>query len=291
MKLFACCALLLLATAIHAGAEFLADGPGLDAPEKYQLEPEPMDPAKLPPPPSEPPAADPAKPADKPEEQPRLSPVDPRPELTICVSSGCQPCIFLEREIKAGKLDAFQVRIVRYADGECPGIYYFPAAIFTDARGRRWVMPQQDGDPPRRPAPTAATILAKWQELNPDRPLSQPAPAPADPATSSSAAKTLVDQLANYLGSAGTIVIQPARPIVAVMEDGSKVSYSRLSARYQITDGVPALQFDPPAPRVDARKFGLHFGATISDARLEPPATLAIGTSRGRYRIRLEAAE
>lgn len=241
--------------------------------DEYRLEPEPMDPEKLPTP-----VVEHELPAD------RLPSADPRPLLTICVEPGCQPCVFLEREIAAHKLDDFQIEVLRAEKDQCPAwVHYFPAAIFTDAKGRRMVMPAQDGEPRTdRPAPTAATIIARWQELNPGTLLQSAAAAPP---------KTLLDQLAMYLGPGGTITIQPSRPIAAVMEDGTKLSYSRLSGKYQIVNGIPSIMFDPPFARVDARKFLLHVGAEIKDARFEPPSTASVGTTAGRYRFIMERAE
>lgn len=247
---------------------------------EYILEPEPMPPELLPPP--------------RPEPIERKPPVDDRPKLTICVEPGCRPCVALLKEIDAHKLAAFQIEIVRKESDDCPKwVEYFPAAIFTDAQGRTMVMPQQDGGPDiKRPAPTAERIIAKWQELNPGTELRLAPLLPDDPLFSQLATfVSMFEKFAPFVGSEGTITIQPKTPISASLEDGTTLRYSKVSGRYQMVGGIPSFTFDQPFPRVDARKLFLHIGAQVLDAQFEPPSTIAIGTSKGRYRFKMEKVE
>lgn len=247
--------------------------PGLDLPAPvYRLEPEPMDPAELPPRPAEPIEVLP-KPADP-------EPVDNRPLLTLCVELGCQPCQWRERDVDDGLLSMFRVEIKRREKDETPDwIKFYPAFLFTDANGRLYSLPRQDGDPAKPPpVPSIEQVIETWQKHNPGVMLAAP---PA----------SMLDQLAKFLGPEGTIVVQPSRPVTALLEDGSKLSYARLAGKYRIDKGVPSIIFDPPLARVDARKLFLHVGAQIQDARYEPPATIAVGTTAGRYRLKLEKAD
>lgn len=248
---------------------------------EYILEPEPMPPELLPPP--------------KPEAVEPSPWIDIRPKLTICIEPGCRPCVQLQKEIAAGKLDAFQITILRKEANEWPEwVEYPPAAIFTDGRGQRMVMPKQDGGPEiNRPAPTAATIIAQWQKLNPGAELPDLCPLmPDDPLFAQLATfVSMFDKFAPFVGNEGTITLQPKTPISASLEDGTTLRYAKVSGRYQIVGGIPSITFEEPFPRADGRVLGLHVGAQILDAKFEPPSTIAIGTSKGRYRFKMEKVE
>ena len=99
-----------------------------------------------------------------------------------------------------------------------------------------------------------------------------------------------IDQFRRYAGDSGTFAFTPAVPINTTMDDGTVLSYSTIQGSYAIVNGVPTIKLVTPLPQVQAHKFFMRFNAAIQDAQYVPPSSVAIGTTRGRYTIKLEAA-
>jgi hypothetical protein len=96
--------------------------------------------------------------------------------------------------------------------------------------------------------------------------------------------------LQQYLGDEATIVITPAQPIKATMDDGSVLKYSKLSAHYKMVGGNPMLTIDQPQPQAFVKKWGLWFEADIQGAKGDlgaTPPTAMLKTSRGDYKVKV----
>lgn len=114
------------------------------------------------------------------------------------------------------------------------------------------------------------------------------APAAATPAA---AALPLVDQFRQFAGDSGTFQFAPQSQITADLGSGANITYQRVSGRYSVSGGVITLVLDQPGPHVDARKFGIHLGATVLGADYPEggdPKLLGVSTSVKKFRIRLE---
>lgn len=115
---------------------------------------------------------------------------------------------------------------------------------------------------------------------------------PPQQAFQAAGGQSLVDTAGQYLGASGAFVLQPDAAVNATLSDGTKVSYTRVSGRYTNTSGVVSVTLDQPLPRVDVRKFGLHFGAAVTGAEYPDAQGNATAiTTRGRYTVRIEGVE
>lgn len=113
------------------------------------------------------------------------------------------------------------------------------------------------------------------------------------PAALVGAASGLADQIRLFTGDTGSFDIRPGKPMRSVLDDGSVLSWTALRGKWGVENGVPVIYLAEPQPRVDTKKFALHFGATIYQIRLqstEPPSVM-VGTSLGRYTIELKPAK
>jgi hypothetical protein len=210
--------------------------------------------------------------------------IDNRPVIRLYSSRGCQTCQWLKARIAQGKFSEFRWEFCEDADRP-DWVQFTPAAHFEGADGQWFVYPRQDGSVTQAPTWSDDEFRQRWLAHHPGARLQAVG---GSGEGNASAGKSLLDQLTLYAGPSGTITFAPDTPIRATMEDGTVLSYSRVTGKYKIVGGAPQIVFESPLPRVDAQRFWMHLGAQIQDARYEPPATLAIGTNRGRYRIKLE---
>lgn len=107
------------------------------------------------------------------------------------------------------------------------------------------------------------------------------------PKASGNQAKDFIEQFRLFAGDSGKLSIQPDKPIVAELEDGTMVKYSRINAKWRMVNGQPVVTFGEPLPAVSVLKWRFRISASILDAGFEPPAAVRVGTSKGRYRISL----
>lgn len=220
------------------------------------------------------PQPEPDAPQNDPEQRP---PADNRPVLYVYTMAGCRPCEQLKAEVEAGAFEQFRVEWRAREQDQWPEwVEFAPRIQFQGNDGQWYVYPRREASGALPTFGRAQGFLAVWQQYHPEQVFNV------------AAGKSLVDQLALFAGVSGTITVTPDRPVQATLDDLTVLSYSRLTGKYRIANGRPLFTFETPLPRVDARKFGLHFGAQIQQAAYEPPATLAIDTTRGKYRLRLE---
>lgn len=202
------------------------------------------------------------------------SPTDLRPAIrvyTLPNEGACPPCNDLKRASLAA---GFPYRL-DWSTQAPEWVTAFPT-LHWQGRSRIWRQ------------------IVGWQSFN----LSQIAvdppvgTAPANSATAVQSQAASADVLAKALqfaGPGGTFTFQPDQPIQATMDDGTKISYSRLSGRYSITAGSAVVRFDQPLARIDARKFKVHFGTTLDDMQYpDPNGYPTAGTGLGRYPIKIE---
>lgn len=224
-----------------------------------------------------------SRPLSVPNVVPKSSPQeeeDHRPVIRLYSSRGCRVCQWLQQRVDRGTLSEFRWQF--FGDKDRPEwVQFTPAAHFQGVDGKWYIYPRQDGSLTDPPKWSDEEFRVRWLVHNPG--------APVEAVDSTvGAGKSLLEQLEAYAGASGSITFVPDRPVRAVMEDGTVLNYSRVSGKYRIAGGIPHIVFDAPFPRVDASRFWVHFGAQIQDARYEPPATVAIGTNRGRYRISID---
>ena len=268
--------LLLIVSAIATGAFFEGVeryAPGIDLAEPvpvYRLEPEPMDSSKLPEPID--PPVEPTELAPRPDPEP----VDNRPIIDAFSADRrvCPPCGPFEDWLEENReASAFRFHVVKV-----PKLTDLPKWVqergapcfrFSKANGEKVAYSGWWGE---------EHLIRYYQTHNPGVMLAMPA-------------KSLVEQLTKFLGTEGQLTVQPTKPVAAFLEDGTKLSYSRVSVKYVIKNGIPSWTFDPPLVRTDGRYFGIHVGAQILDGKYEPPSTVAVGTTAGRYRLKLEKAD
>ncbi len=94
-----------------------------------------------------------------------------------------------------------------------------------------------------------------------------------------------------FAGDSGRITFTPDMPIKATLDDGTIVSYRSITGKYDYNNGRPTLTLDGDKPQLSARKFLMRFGLTLNDAQYDPPSSVSVGTSRGRYTIQLKESK
>jgi hypothetical protein len=211
-------------------------------------------------------------------------PLDTRPKIYLHMVHGsvngqplCPPCeVAGDWWIDNCDTCAFNIIPVEYASfSEMPAwLTSVPSVVFENpATTTGWEVAPWQG---------IGHLTRKWQAANPGRSLK--------PVVTASAPTNISGQAARYLGPSGTIVVTPAKPVLAVMEDGTRLTYSKLTCQYTVSGSDITLTLSPPLPEAQVRKFGLWFAAQIlggSTAEKDGKVTATVRTTKGVYRVDL----
>jgi hypothetical protein len=126
-------------------------------------------------------------------------------------------------------------------------------------------------------------LIAEWKLANPGAELQTLA------GSGPLAGASMPEQLSKFLPDGTVITIRPPAPVKALMDDGTIITFQQVTGTYTTRSGQPTLVLSPPLPGVSAKKYFFRFGATINGGQYEPdPGVIAIDTSMGRYRMKLE---
>lgn len=213
----------------------------------------------------------------------QIPPPIKRPSIYVYSSDNCEPCKAFERDAEAGAFPrlTFEHRVPPAWVNSVPTFHFA-------GEDNQWYS--------RSGYLTAAGLIHAYSLVNPrfSQEPDLPAPATVEKPTAqvpSGAGSTIAEQFQKFAGTSGTFEIKPERPIAATLDDGTAVSYIVIRGRYSIVDGRPKLTLSDPMPTIVATKFFMRFGVTLQDAIYDPPSSVSIGTSRGRYRIELKGAK
>ena len=109
--------------------------------------------------------------------------------------------------------------------------------------------------------------------------------------TPAAAALPLIAQFQQFAGQSGSFQFAPDSQISADLGGGAALSYRKITGKYAVSGSQITVTFDQPGPHVDARKFGIHLGATVLGADYPEggdPKLLGVSTTVKKFRIRLE---